>query len=162
MAAVTERVRFGTDICLMPFNHPVRLAEDLAVLDNLSGGRVELGIGVGWLEEEFQVLGVPWERRGARTEEYLAAMRALWAGPDAEYHGTFVDFDPATCSPRPVRYARSFFGVIDLLSILPTYLSVLLPGTQALLVIRTVRILRVFRVLKHDSLIKHFFFFFFF
>jgi len=62
----------------------------------------ELGIGVGWLKEEFEALGVPWERRGARNDEYIAAMRALWAGPHAEFHGKFVDFPPVTCSPRPV------------------------------------------------------------
>jgi alkanesulfonate monooxygenase SsuD/methylene tetrahydromethanopterin reductase-like flavin-dependent oxidoreductase (luciferase family) len=64
---------------------------------------VELGLGVGWLEEEFVALGVPWERRGARNDEYVEAMRALWAGPHAEYHGEFVDFAPVTCSPRPVQ-----------------------------------------------------------
>ena len=53
------------------------------------------------MKEEFEVLGVPWERRGARTDEYLAAMAALWAGPQAEFHGEFVDFGPSTCSPRP-------------------------------------------------------------
>ncbi len=54
------------------------------------------------MREEFDALGVPWERRGARNDEYVAAMRALWAGPHAEFHGEFVDFDPVTCSPRPV------------------------------------------------------------
>jgi probable F420-dependent oxidoreductase len=78
------------------------LAKELATLDHLTGGRVELGLGVGWMREEFEALGIPWERRGARNDEYVAAMRALWAGPHAEYHGEFVDFDPATCSPRPV------------------------------------------------------------
>lgn len=55
------------------------------------------------MKEEFDALGVPWERRGARTDEYIAAMRALWAGPHAEFHGEFVDFPPVTCSPRPVQ-----------------------------------------------------------
>ncbi len=64
---------------------------------------MELGLGVGWLKEEFDALGVPWKRRGRRNDEYVAAMRALWAGPHAEYHGDFVDFEPATCSPRPVK-----------------------------------------------------------
>ena len=79
------------------------LAKELATLDRLSGGRVELGLGVGWMKEEFDALGVPWERRGARNDEYVAAMRALWAGPHAEFHGEFVDFPPVTCSPRPVQ-----------------------------------------------------------
>jgi probable F420-dependent oxidoreductase len=77
------------------------LAKELATLDQLSGGRVELGLGVGWLKEEFETLGVPWERRGARNDEYVAAMRALWTAPHAEFHGEFIDFEPATCSPRP-------------------------------------------------------------
>ena len=87
----------------MPQRNPVVLAKELATLDRLSGGRVELGLGVGWMKEEFEALGVPWERRGARNDEYIAAMRALWAGPHAEFHGEFVDFAPVTCSPRPVQ-----------------------------------------------------------
>ena len=59
MASVTKHAHFGTDICLMPFNHPIRLAEDLAVLDNLSGGRVDLGIGMGYAPHEFKGFGVP-------------------------------------------------------------------------------------------------------
>ncbi len=86
-----------------PIPDPLILAKELATLDRLSGGRVELGLGVGWMREEFDALGVPWERRGARNDEYIAAMRALWAGPHAEFHGEFVDFAPATCSPRPVQ-----------------------------------------------------------
>ena len=86
----------------MPQRNPLILAKELATLDRLSGGRVELGLGVGWMKEEFDALGIPWERRGARNDEYIAAMRALWSGPHAEYHGEFVDFDPVTCSPRPV------------------------------------------------------------
>jgi probable F420-dependent oxidoreductase len=103
VAAAAPTVKLGTCILIVPQRNPLVLAKELATLDYLSAGRVELGIGVGWLEEEFTALGVPWERRGARTDEYVAAMRALWAGPEAEYHGEFVDFPPATCSPRPVR-----------------------------------------------------------
>ena len=103
VAAVAPTVRLGTCILILPQRNPIVLAKELATLDHLTGGRVELGIGVGWMKEEFDVLGVPWERRGARTDEYLAALRALWAGPEAEFHGEFVDFEPATCSPRPAR-----------------------------------------------------------
>ncbi|MAJ61025.1 MAG: hypothetical protein CBC48_14330 [bacterium TMED88] len=102
VAAAAPTVRLGTCILIVPQRNPVVLAKELATLDWLTGGRVELGLGVGWLEEEFQALGVPWARRGARNDEYVAAMRALWAGPHAEFHGEFVDFEPATCSPRPV------------------------------------------------------------
>jgi probable F420-dependent oxidoreductase len=102
IAAAAPRARLGTCILILPQRNPLVLAKELATLDHLTAGRVELGIGVGWLKEEFDALGVPWERRGARTDEYLGALRALWAGPDAEFHGEFVDFPPATCSPRPV------------------------------------------------------------
>jgi len=81
----------------------VVLAKELATLDHLTGGKVELGIGIGWMKEEFEAIGVPWERRGARNDEYVAALRTLWAGPHAEFHGEFVDFPPVTCSPRPVQ-----------------------------------------------------------
>jgi len=101
-AAAAPSLRLGTCILIVPQRNPVVLAKALATLDQLSGGRVELGLGVGWLKEEFDALGVPWERRGARNDEYVAAMRALWAGPHAEFHGEFVDFAPVTCSPRPV------------------------------------------------------------
>ncbi len=101
-AAAAPTLRLGTCILIVPQRNPLVLAKELATLDQLSGGRVELGLGVGWLREEFEALGVPWQRRGARNDEYIAAMRALWAGPHAEYHGEFVDFEPATCSPRPV------------------------------------------------------------
>lgn len=101
-AAAAPKLRLGTCILIVPQRNPLVLAKELATLDQLSGGRVELGLGVGWLKEEFDALGVPWERRGARNDEYIAAMRALWAGPHAEFHGDFVDFAPVTCSPRPV------------------------------------------------------------
>jgi probable F420-dependent oxidoreductase len=102
VAAAAPTLRLGTCILIVPQRNPLVLAKELATLDYLSGGRVELGLGVGWLKEEFEALGVPWERRGARNDEYIAAMRALWAEPHAEFHGEFVDFEPATCSPRPV------------------------------------------------------------
>ncbi len=102
-AAAAPTMRLGTCILIVPQRNPLVLAKELATLDQLSGGRVELGLGVGWLREEFDALGVPWERRGARNDEYVEAMRALWAGPAAEFHGDFVNFDPVTCSPRPVQ-----------------------------------------------------------
>jgi probable F420-dependent oxidoreductase len=102
VAAAAPTLRLGTCILIVPQRNPLVLAKELATLDQLSNGRVELGLGVGWMREEFEALGIPWERRGARTDEYVAAMQALWAGPHAEYHGEFVDFPPATCSPRPV------------------------------------------------------------
>jgi probable F420-dependent oxidoreductase len=102
-AAAAPTLRLGTCILIVPQRNPLVLAKELATLDRLSGGRVELGLGVGWMKEEFDALGIPWERRGARTDEYVAAMRALWSGPHVEFHGEFVDFPKVTCSPRPVQ-----------------------------------------------------------
>lgn len=102
-AAAAPTLRLGTCILIVPQRNPLILAKELATLDRISGGRVELGLGIGWMREEFDALGVPWARRGARNDEYIEAMQALWAGPHAEYHGEFVDFEPATCSPRPIQ-----------------------------------------------------------
>ncbi|MCB0993377.1 MAG: LLM class flavin-dependent oxidoreductase, partial [Acidimicrobiales bacterium] len=63
--------------------------------------RVELGVGVGWLREEFDALGIPWENRGKRTDEYIAAMRTLWSGPSVEFHGDYVDFSGVSSYPQP-------------------------------------------------------------
>ncbi len=102
-AAATTKLRLGTCILIVPQRNPVILAKELATLDRLSAGRLELGLGVGWMKEEFDALGVSWDRRGKRNDEYVAAMQALWAGPEAEFHGEFVDFEPVTCNPRPVQ-----------------------------------------------------------
>ncbi|MEM9037134.1 MAG: LLM class F420-dependent oxidoreductase [Actinomycetota bacterium] len=102
-AAAAPTMRLGTCILIVPQRNPLVLAKELATLDRLSGGKVELGLGVGWLKEEFDALGVPWERRGARNDEYIEAMRLLWSGPEVEFHGEFVDFPEVTCSPRPIQ-----------------------------------------------------------
>ncbi|MEM7339908.1 MAG: LLM class F420-dependent oxidoreductase [Actinomycetota bacterium] len=105
VAAAAPTLRLGTCILILPQRNPLVLAKELATLDHLSGGRVELGIGVGWLREEFDALGVQWERRGRRTDEYVDALRTIWSGPHVEYHGEFVDFEPLTCTPRPAQGA---------------------------------------------------------
>src|SRR5581483_12526419 len=92
MAAVTSKVRLATGICLVPEHNPLVLAKAVATLDFLSAGRVVLGVGIGWLEEEFQAIGVPWERRAQRTREYIEAMRCLWRDAHSSYHGEFVNF----------------------------------------------------------------------
>jgi probable F420-dependent oxidoreductase len=105
VAAATTALRLITGVLVVPQRNPLVLAKQVATLDHLSGGRVSLGIGVGWLREEFDALGVPFERRGARTDEYVAAMRALWAGDDASYRGAFVRFEGMSANPKPVRGA---------------------------------------------------------
>ena len=101
VSAAAPSLRLGTCILILPQRNPLILAKEIATLDHLTNGKVELGIGVGWLKEEFEALGVPWERRGARTDEYVEALHAVWSGTDIEFHGEFVDFDPLTCTPRP-------------------------------------------------------------
>jgi probable F420-dependent oxidoreductase len=103
VAAVTTTIRLGTGVVILPQRNPVVLAKELATLDRLSGGRVLFGIGVGWLEEEFEAIGVPWERRGRRADEYVEAMRCLWAGDGASFEGEFVSFDRVSSNPKPVR-----------------------------------------------------------
>lgn len=102
VGAVTTRLRLVTGVLVLPQRNPLVLAKEVATLDYLTGGRVSLGIGVGWLEEEFEALGVPFRRRGARADEYIQAMRALWAEDDASFEGEFVDFQGMTCNPKPV------------------------------------------------------------
>ena len=101
-AAVTSTIRLATGILILPQRNPLVLAKELATLDRMSEGRMLLGTGVGWLEEEFKALGVPFADRGRRNDEYLAAMRALWSEDQASFHGEFVDFDNCLLRPRPV------------------------------------------------------------
>ena len=101
VGAVTTRLRFLTGVLVLPQRNPLVLAKEVATLDHLTGGRVSLGIGVGWLKEEFEALGVPFDARGARTDDYIAAMRALWARDDASFEGRFVRFRGMSCNPKP-------------------------------------------------------------
>lgn len=103
VAAVTSTIRLATGILILPQRNPLILAKEVASLDVLSGGRVTLGVGVGWLEEEFRALGVPFADRGRRTDEYIAVLRALWSADVASYHGEFVDFEAVYSRPRPLQ-----------------------------------------------------------
>jgi probable F420-dependent oxidoreductase len=101
--AATTRLKLMTGVIILPQREPLVLAKQMATLDMMSQGRVELGIGVGWLREEFAAIGVPFEKRGKRADEYLGAMRALWAGDGASYQGEFVNFTDVNSNPKPVR-----------------------------------------------------------
>jgi probable F420-dependent oxidoreductase len=103
LAAVTDRIRLGTGICLVPQRNPVYTAKEAATLDFLSGGRFDFGIGIGWLREEFEALGVSWPRRAQRTRECIELMRRLWEDDVSEYHGEFYDLPPARQFPKPVQ-----------------------------------------------------------
>jgi probable F420-dependent oxidoreductase len=103
VAGVTERVQLGTTILVLPHRHPVLAAKMLATLDHLSGGRVVLGAGVGWMREEIELLGAPFERRGAWSDEAIRVMRACWREERTRHHGGFFAFDDVGVFPKPVR-----------------------------------------------------------
>ncbi len=103
LAAQTRRVRLGTGIIILPQRNPLVLAKEIASLDVLSGGRFIFGIGVGYLEPEFRALGIPFADRGPRTDDYLAAMRAIWSEPAPAHQGRFVQFAGVQAYPRPVQ-----------------------------------------------------------
>ncbi|MFD4530429.1 LLM class F420-dependent oxidoreductase [Streptomyces sp. NPDC058470] len=103
VAAVTERLELGTGIIILPQRNPLVLAKQVASLDVLSGGRLLLGVGAGYLEPEMTAVGVPYSERGRRTDEYLDAMRALWTQPAPSYQGRYVAFGGIDAHPRPVR-----------------------------------------------------------
>jgi alkanesulfonate monooxygenase SsuD/methylene tetrahydromethanopterin reductase-like flavin-dependent oxidoreductase (luciferase family) len=103
VAAVTERVRISTDILLAPFAHPIRLAEDLAVLDNLSGGRMELGLGMGYAPHEFAGFGIPQKNRVSLTEELVQILRLAWTGEPFSFEGRRYQFNDLRVTPTPVQ-----------------------------------------------------------
>jgi probable F420-dependent oxidoreductase len=103
VAAATKTIRLATGILILPERNPLILAKELATLDRLSGGRVELGIGVGWLEEEFHALGIPWERRGDRTDDHVEVLRKLWADGPATHDSDFSSFGELYSRPRPTQ-----------------------------------------------------------
>ena len=103
LAAVTDRVRLGTAICLVPQRNPVYTAKAVTDLDSMSGGRVEFGVGVGWLREEFEAVAMPFEHRGQRADEHLAVMKALWTDDVSEFHGELYDLPPCRMYPKPVQ-----------------------------------------------------------
>jgi len=103
VAAHTERIQLGTGILIVPQRNPVITAKEVATIDHLSGGRMVLGVGAGWLAEEFDALNAPFEDRGKRLDEYLAVMRALWTEDKASFHGEYFSFDDCISRPRPVR-----------------------------------------------------------
>jgi probable F420-dependent oxidoreductase len=106
VAAATSTIGIATGVLLLPEHNPVLVAKQAATLDTLSGGRLTLGIGVGWSREEFDALGVPFERRAARTAEYVAAMQTLWRDDVASFDGEFVRFDSVRVNPKPVAGRR--------------------------------------------------------
>ncbi|MDL4776989.1 MULTISPECIES: TIGR03619 family F420-dependent LLM class oxidoreductase [Thermomonosporaceae] len=103
LAGYTSRVRLGVAIVNVPFTSPPLLAKQAATLDHVTGGRLDLGLGLGWMPAEFAATGVPMERRGARAEEFVAALRSLWADEVSEFHGEFYDIPPVLFDPKPLQ-----------------------------------------------------------
>jgi probable F420-dependent oxidoreductase len=103
LAGVTKRVRIGTWVLVLPHRNPIVTAKMFATLDVLSGGRMILGAGIGWMEEEVTLLGAPFKRRSALSDEYLRAMRELWTNSDPKFEGEFVRFNGIKCEPKPIQ-----------------------------------------------------------
>jgi probable F420-dependent oxidoreductase len=112
VAAHTERIRLGTGICLVPQRNTIYTAKQVADVDYLSGGRLDFGIGIGWLREEFDALGIPFERRADRTRECVEVMKTLWCDEVSKYHGEFYSFPEVLQNPKPVQkpHPPLFFG----------------------------------------------------
>lgn len=103
LAAASSRLRLGTAVVVAPLHAPAVLAKRAATVDRLSGGRMMLGLGIGWQREEYAAVGAAFADRGARLEECVGAMRALWGEQPATFHGRFVSFDRVYCRPTPER-----------------------------------------------------------
>jgi len=103
VAAATSTIRLGTGVNILSQANPLFIAKQAASLDFMSNGRFMLGVGIGWLEEEFKAMGVPFDRRGARFDDYVQAMRTVWSGEPVEYHSEFIDWSGFKSYPLPVQ-----------------------------------------------------------
>jgi probable F420-dependent oxidoreductase len=103
VAALTSRIRLGTAVVMAPYYAPIVLAKALTTLDILSAGRLDVGLGLGWAAPEFEAVGVSMDRRGARGEEFVACLKAIWTQPEVEFHGEFYDVPLSRVDPKPVQ-----------------------------------------------------------
>ncbi len=103
LAALTRRIELGTTVIILPYRHPLETARMAADLDRLSGGRFIFGVGVGWARQEFEALGLPFQRRGAMSDDYLAAIKTAWTRDVASHAGRFVSFAGVHTAPRPLQ-----------------------------------------------------------
>jgi probable F420-dependent oxidoreductase len=103
VAAHTKKVRLGTSVLVLPYHTPIQLARCIATLDVLSGGRAEIGVGVGWSRDEFEAAGAPFERRGPRADEFLQAMIDLWTKDPIGFEGQFYHIPESKVGPKPVQ-----------------------------------------------------------
>ncbi len=113
MASVTRRLRFSTMIYILPLRHPLEVAKSVSTAAVLSGNRVVLGAGAGWMREEYDTLGVPFETRGKRFDEAIDVLRRVWSGDPVEHHGEFFAFERLQMSPAPSQPIPIFIGGIS-------------------------------------------------
>jgi probable F420-dependent oxidoreductase len=110
LAAKVRKLELGTTVIIVPYRHPLETARMTAQVDRLCGGRFVFGVGVGWAKQEFEALGVPFEKRGAMTNEYLQAIKVCWTQDIASFEGRFVRFRDVDTRPRPVRTPPVWVG----------------------------------------------------
>ena len=110
MAMATERLKLSTAVYVLPLRHPIEVAKATGTIARISGGRLILGAGAGWMKEEFDVYGVDFETRGRRMDESVEVMRKLWAGGYVEHHGEFFDFPELAITPAPDAPVPIYFG----------------------------------------------------
>ncbi len=102
-SATTQKLKLGTGICLVTEHNPLDLAKQISTLDHYAGGRFLFGIGTGWFREESEVMGADFDHRWTQAREHVLAMKELWTKEEAEFHGTYVDFPPVRCNPKPAQ-----------------------------------------------------------
>ena len=102
-SATTQNLKLGTGICLVTEHNPLDLAKQISTLDHYAGGRFLFGIGTGWFREESEVMGADFDHRWTQAREHVLAMKELWTKEEAEFHGTYVDFPPVRCNPKPAQ-----------------------------------------------------------
>src|SRR5438309_5894892 len=110
VAARTKRLEVGTAVLLAPFHDPLRIAEDAAVVDNISGGRLNLGLGLGWAPEEYRMFGVNMKERGKRLDEFVHIVNSAWTEPRFSFDGHFYSVADVSVTPKPARKIPVFLG----------------------------------------------------
>ena len=119
LAAVTDRIRFLTTVYILPARTPVHVAKQVGTAAVLSGNRVDLGVGMGWMEEEFELMGVPFSKRGRRADEMLELLPRLWSGEVVEHHGEHFDVPPLEMLPAPTAPVPIIVGGLSEVALRP-------------------------------------------
>ena len=110
IGGATERIKMATGVLIATYRHPVVLGKTLATIENFAPGRIVLGVGAGWMREEFEAVGVPYERRGSRLEEYVKGLRTIWSGEQSDFNGDFYSWQEGGFLPAPTQRIPIIFG----------------------------------------------------